>query len=268
MSNMIKKSVLIIKPDAFHLGWMGSTRRLFHITKALQCLNFDVILLAGRMTNPHMQRDVDSMFPGIVIRTNHSGDYPIIFERSALTKRLWRGFWKVCGENVYWSKLSWGWAERLDVKKIIKTLQEKNLRPTFIWGVSSNYLEGAVAAERISKELDIPWVFELHDPPRRAGLGSDLMIVKRRFQDLLNNASHIVVNAESYREYLIKNYSIYPQKITTIYLTYERRMQEFEKDIPKNTKFTTVYAVFLSGKGDRSLKSVILALSDAFKKIR
>lgn len=257
-----KKSVLMVMPDAFHQGWMGATRRLFHITKALQRLNFDVILLAGRMTNPELQRNIDSVFPGIVLRTNHSGDYPIIFERSALTKRLWRGFWKVCSENVYWSKLSWGWAERLNVKKIIKTLHDKDLHPMFIWGVSAGYLEGAVAAENIANEFKIPWIFELHDPPRRAGLGPDLTVVKRRFQALLGSASCIVVTAESYEKELVEHYGTPPQKIMTIHLTYEGKIQVNDK--PRNKKFTMVYAGSLSG--DRSLKSVILALKESFEK--
>lgn len=262
LSGMVKKNILMIMPDAFHLGWMGATRRLFHIAKALKCLNLDVILLAGRMTNPELQREIDLMFPGIVIRTNHSGNYPILFEGSNLAKRLWRGFWKVRGENVYWSKLSWGWAERLDVKRVIKTLKEKNLHPTFIWSVSAGYLEGAVAAERISRELDVPWIFELHDPPRRAGLGPDLMIVKKRFQNLLDSSSYIVVTAESYRKDLIKSYGVSAQKIMTIYLTYERKVQV--KDVSRNTKFTMVYAGSL--RGDRTLKSLILALKEAFEK--
>ena len=255
-------AILLVMPDAFHLGWMGSTRRVFHLAKAFQTLGFELVLLAGRATNPAVQYEIDKAFPGRVIRTRHSGDYPRLLDVSPFLRRCWRAGWKLRGDNVYWSKLSWGWARRLDIAFVREALVGQGVTPALIWGVSAGYLEGAVAAQCIAQCLKVPWVFELQDPPRRAGLGLDNAAVKKEFSSLLHDAARIVVVAESYGHVLQKVYGFSAKCLHTVHLSYEGMSQI--GSVPRNDKFILVYAGSLSG--GRSLKSLVLTMEGAFKK--
>ena len=128
-------------------------------------LGFKVALLAGRTTNPKIQNEIDEAFPGVVIRTHHTGDYPLILDTSPITRRAWRTGWKLRGESYYWSKLHWGWADKIDIHWLKKVLYQHDIRTALIWGVCVVYLEGAVLAQRMTRLFGVPWVFELQDPP-------------------------------------------------------------------------------------------------------
>ena len=104
----------MVFPEAFHLGWLGATRRLFHLAESFARLGFDVVLLARRMGDPRLQQQIDIEFPGQVLRTRHTGDYPIVFDGKPFLERAWRMGWKMRGQDLYWSRLSWGWVDRLD----------------------------------------------------------------------------------------------------------------------------------------------------------
>jgi len=253
--------VLIVAPDAFHLGWMGATLRLFHIAEAFQRLRFSVVLLAGRMTNPSSQRDIDAEFPGLVFRTCHTGNYPQLLEDFGFLRRIWRAGWKLQGSEVYWSKLHWGWAERLDIIDLKDRFVKRNVHPTLVWGVSAGYLDGAVAAERIARASDVPWVLELHDPPRRAGLGEDCEAIKTRFGQMLANAAKVVVTARSYGLDIAESYCLSGKKWETVYLSYEKK--DFLYEPIRTEVFSLVYVGSLVGK--RSLSILVRALQRAFQ---
>jgi len=256
-------SVLLIHPDAFHLGWMGATQRLFHIAKAFNEIKFKVVLLSGRCTNPELQKILDDEFPGIVIRSGHSGDYPFFIDFSKTFRRGIRVFWKLSGQDSYWTKLSWGWAKRLNLNWVHKEVHIRQLTPSLIWGVSAGYLDGAVAARQIADSYGLPWIFELHDPPRRAGLGPDNKEVQRKFSGLLNDAARVVVTAESYKQSLVQNYSLNPGKLHTIHLSYDGEpCQSANISAQKQGFFNLVYAGSLSG--GRTVKPLLKAISDAF----
>lgn len=252
------RSVLMVVPDAFHLGWMGATRRVFHIAWALRSFGFDVTLLGGRWINPDVQSKIDEEFPGHVIRTGHSGDYPSLFEGFSLLRRAWRATWKLRGEDVYWSKLSWGWADRLDVEWVISKLRENGKTPVLVWGVTGGYLEGAVAAERIAAGLGVPWILELHDPPRRAGLGPENRRVRSCFHGLLRSAACVVVTAASYADQLEREYGKEIGRIYVVHLTYAGKPREV---VHAGDEFRLVYAGSLDG--GRSLSPVLYALKQA-----
>jgi len=253
--------VLVVASDAFHLGWMGATRRLFHIAEAFQKLGFSVVLLAGRMTNPSVQRDIDAEFPGVVLRTRHTGDYPRLFDTSRTLRRVWRAGWKTRGSEVYWSKLHWGWAERLNLDKLKDQLAREGIKPTLVWGISAGYLDGAVAAERIARAYGVPWVMELHDPPRRAGLGEDSEIIKQRFAELLTAAAKVVVTARTYGLELADRYSLPEEKWATVHLTYEGKTVVGE--LVRKNVFYVVYVGSLDG--GRSLSALVEALQGALR---
>lgn len=256
-SQTSRSAVLIVAEDAFNLGWMGSTQRLFHVARAFQTLGLHTVLIAGRRMNSAVQLEIDARFPGLVIRTKHSGLYPRLVERFNLLRRAWRASWKMLGEDTYWARLSWGWADLIDIERTVNTLNEACVKPVLVWGVSAGYLAGAVAAERLARRLGLPWVFELQDPPRRAGLGPDSDTVKRRFSSLLNAASRVVVTTESYGRFLREAYGLPAEKCRVIHLTYDNGVSCSTQR--SDGGFRLVYAGWLS----RDRASCALALLKA-----
>jgi len=254
-------TIIMINPDAFHLGWMGATRRIIHISGAFKAIGLQPVLIAGLATVPQLQCPLDKAFGGRVIRTRHSGDYPGIMDQSRILRRAWRAYWKLHGEDYYWRKLSWGWADKLDVQALQKNLTQLDFRPSIVWGISAGYLEGAVAAQRVAHALHLPWVFELQDPPRRGGLGQDNEAVKAQFSALLHDAACIVVTAKSYGDTLKEGFGVDSQRIHTIHLSFDGNEQDNDSPGKVHT-FTVVYAGSLDG--GRSLKPLITAIAKAF----
>ncbi len=256
---MSLRSLLMVAPDAFHLGWMGATRRLFHLAEAFRALGYETVLLAGRATVPALQKEIDSEFPGRVLRSRHSGDYPWIFDHFKNSRRIWRITWKARGQEIYGSKLSWGWADKLREGWLLKCLARFGVTPSLVWGVSAGYLAGAMTARRISRLLEIPWVLELHDPPRGVGFGPDKNRVRNGFEELLAEANSIVVTANSYKAKLVKDFDVSPSRIDTVHLSYEGGVSD---NIPvENGHFTIAYLGSLDG--GRSLRPLLEALKRA-----
>lgn len=108
---------------------MGATLRVFNLAKAFISLGFDVALLAGKMTNETQQVDIDKQFPGIVVRTKHSGHYPGIFYHGLLSKRVCRMLWKVRSDEFYWANLSFGWGRILDLNWVLQELERRKFNP-------------------------------------------------------------------------------------------------------------------------------------------
>lgn len=250
-----QQCVVMVAEDAFHLGWMGSTRRILHLAGAFRELGYGVVLVSGRCARIVSLAEVERRFPGPIIRTRHSGHYPPMIEGSALLKRAWRAGWKLCGQDFYYSRLSWGWAEGLPIDSTVARIRATGHLPIAIWGVSAGYLGGAVGAMNIARALEVPWVLELHDPPRRAGLGVDLPAVRSRFEGLLLAADSVVVNAMTYGERLATEYPKVAERLHVVPLTYEQR--EVRK-----LQSARIFKLTYTGSLDsgRSLKPLIAAL--------
>lgn len=248
----MKRTILMVFPEAFHLGWLGATRRLFHLAECFVRLGFDVVLLARRMGDPRLQQQIDIEFPGQVLRTRHTGDYPILFDGKPFLERAWRMGWKMRGQDFYWSRLSWGWVDRLDTGWVGRELQARGAAPVLIWGICGGYLEGGTAADRLAKEMEVPWVFELQDPPRGAGLGTNQRSIVRMFRHLLSTANAVVVTADTYKQVLVSEYAAPEGRVHTIHLTYE---DVSLGPVPHESRsFTVVYAGGLGGgANDRPL---------------
>jgi len=210
-------TVLIVMPDAFHLGYMGATRRLFHFAAAFQELGFNTVLLAGKRVGGRVQAEIDRQFPALVLRTEHSGAYPRIVDVGPLLRRAWRGLWKARGAEYYAARLSFGWADVLDISRVLKEFERLAIKPDIIWAVSAGYLEGAVAADRLSKVLKVPWILELRDPPRGCGLGPQREMICKEFTRLLQASARQVVTTDSYREHLVWKFNLAPEHIWTIH---------------------------------------------------
>ncbi len=254
------RKILMICPEAFRLGWMGATRRLFHLAYAFQELGFNVALLTGKMTNLPVEIEIDSQFPGMVFRTQHTDAYPHIIDISPAVRRAWRVFWKIKGAEYYISRLSYGWAEKLDVNQVIADLEGRFGTPNLIWGVCAGYLAGGTAADRMAKAIGVPWILELQDPPWGCGLAEERKTISKEFKRLLNAASVQVVVTESYRRKLLADFSINPKKLLTIYLTYDREPINNEKAF-QDAKWRVIYAGSLSG--GRSVAPLLYGLHKA-----
>ena len=255
-------SAIIIAPDAFHLGWMGSTKRIFQIACAFKKLGYQPVLIAAKMINPKIQSSIDNIFPGIVIRTKHTGAYPSIIDNSKFTRRAWRAGWKINGEKEYWANLHLGWANQINIDFLKNQFKNKLIQPILAWGVSAGYLDGAAGAQKISKEFDVPWFFELHDPPRNAGIGKDLENIKDNFKQLLFKSSKVIVTAESYGAYLEKVYGLPKTRSTALHLTFDGEIKNNNGNT-NSTEFNLLYAGSLNG--GRSLGDLIKAIHLASK---
>ena len=238
--------VLMVMPDAFHLGWLGATRRLFHLAGAFRELGFAVALLAGKITNVRVQAQIDRQFPGVVLRSGHTGAYPRLIDVTPISRRAWRALWKVRGLEYYMSRLSYGWAEAVDVNRVMKELEQRFGRPNLIWGVCTGYLAGGKAADRLAKLLGVPWVFELQDPPWGCGLGPGRETVRAEFKRLLESATKLVVVTESYRRKLLTEFTLNSQALQTIYLTYDCEPIS-DSNIRHDEKWRVVYTGSLDG---------------------
>lgn len=254
------RNLLIVEPEAFHIGWLGATKRLFHLAYAFRELGFNVALLAGKATNMRLQAKIDSQFPGSVIRTHHTGAYPRPVDIKPLSRRAWRALWKVRGAEYYAGRLSFGFAETLDINKTANEIESHNLRPDLIWGVSAGYLGGATASDKLAKVFGIPWIFELQDPPRGCGLGSERATIKAEFARLLEASPKQIVVTESYRDKLLKEFNLNPKTIQAIHLTYEGKPAE-EANPLQDAKWSILYAGSL--QGGRSMAPLLYGLAKA-----
>lgn len=254
-------AVLLVIPDVFHLGWMGETKRLFHLAHALHKIGYKIVLLAGKVVKPAAQAPIDEEFPGLVIRTKHIGDYPNLLNWSPQLRRTWRALWKARGEDHYWSKLSWGWADRLRVDHVAADLEEKQIDVRIVWGANTGYLDGAVAAARLASVLQIPWVFELQDPPRRTLVEPLCHSVIERFKNLLGQATGVVVTTNSYRNKLLQQYSLDGSKVHVLPLTFDGKWASLPSpaSVTDSQPFRILYAGSLSG--GRSLAPLISAMA-------
>mgnify|MGYP000123486570 CR=1 FL=1 len=236
-------------PNAFQYGWMGSTQRLLQVAKAFTSLGFEVTLIASDYSDREIQGQIDSEFPGQVVRTSHSGSYPWFVDGVPALRRLWRGWWRLRGRPVYWLNVSEGWATRITASTIGRLLlRAGNKRPSLVWGISAGLLEGGSAAERIAGYFDCPWVYELHDPPLHAGLQDTIASMDGRFRTLLDSAALIVTNSQTYERSLHANFDVPQAKLRTIFLTFAGTLGQWVA--PTNEKLTVGH--FGSMNGERS----------------
>lgn len=256
-------TTLFVMADAFHLGWMGATKRLFHLAKAFRELGFNAALLAGKMIDERVQAEIDKQFPGLVIRTHHTGAYPPLLDVAPLARRAWRALWKARGAEHYAARLSYGWAQVLDIDSVIRELESCALRPNLIWGVSAGYLSGGTAAERLAKTLPVPWILELQDPPWGCGLGPERAPICAEFERLLQTSARQIVTSESYRKRLLEKFAFDPEGIRTIHLTYDGELVERAVD-SRAAEWCAVYAGSL--QGGRSLAPLLRGLRKALNR--
>ncbi len=252
--------ILMIMPTAFRFGWMGATRRIFQIANTFKESSYNVALLAGAFSNPEIQKEIDDAFPGPVFRTTRSGPYPGLFNRSESTRRLLRLMWRIGGLDLYWRKLSFGWAIGQDLDEIKRALSLRSFSPRLIWGITTGYLDGPLLAHLLSNRYDVPCALEIHDPPEGAGIGVDINAITMQYRMLTEGADKIFVTTNSYGNSLRKQFGVPARKIGVLHLSFDGEISNNFKSI-HGRKIKFIYAGDL-GAG-RSLAGFIRALASS-----
>jgi len=249
------KHIWIVTGNAFQYGWMGSTKRILSIARALNLLGINTSLVSSKIVHHKLQPSIDAIFPGKVFRNQNFGPYPKIIENDFF-KKITRGFYRLRGDQFYWNKVSCGWGDRLKNSEI--EIAERTLgKPDLIWGVCGGLLEGGIAASKISQYFGCDLIYELHDPPLRTmpEFGDDCL--QNRFNEIIDSSNSVIVNAENYLEYLIKARSLFSaDKFVYIPQCYETSSKFKNKEI--STCMTLGY--FGSLNKPRSLLPILEAI--------
>jgi glycosyltransferase involved in cell wall biosynthesis len=208
--------ILVIFREAFSTGWLGSTNRIFQLAEVLREDNHVVTLLTARYVDEKVQAEIDGVFPGNVFRTINSGCYPPIAEYSSITRRLWRGLWKLAGEEQYFCSLSLGWALAMEYDDTIGAIEKQHGPIDVVWGICGGYIDSLMAATSIAAQVKKPSILEMHDPPWHAGLKEDYRILTNVYRSLLGAATYIVTNTESYRIEIIRRFLVPEAQVVEI----------------------------------------------------
>lgn len=265
---MAQRSILLVFPEGFHLGWMGATNRIMAVARALNQNGWAVFLLASRSAVPEIERNVERYFPGRIIRTNYTGDYPLLFDLNPLTRRAWRATWKAKSFDYYAARLSYGWAGRLSRDHAV--LDEiKKISPAVLWGISAGYLGGACGASLLAERLNVPWILELQDPPLFCDGVKTAPSVATEFCRLLQHANKVITLTKTYKGELLKLGFIPENRIECIYYTFDESAADLSKHpLPVYShggQLVLLYAGWLSGS--RTLKPLIDGLYKAVKQM-
>jgi hypothetical protein len=256
----LSKTILMVMPNAFEYGWMGSTSRIIVIANSFKKLGYNVVLLTRMYINKSVQEEIDFCFPGMILRTYHYGAYPSLIDKYSLLRRMWRILWRIQGQSKYWQNISFGWANILQPQAIKLTLEAFSCDVKLIWGISAGLLEGGVAASLLASELKVPWIYELHDPPLHAGLGVTINGIEECFSELLTDANLVVPNTKAYQDLLIKKWKLKSERSFLMYFTFEESIQEIKPDSRDPHKDKWKMGHYGSLAGDRSINPILEAL--------
>lgn len=219
-----KKVVVIVLANAFKFGWMGSTKRLFSICQSLLNNNCSVVLIRRIQENESELTKIIQAFPGRVISINDHAEYPDIMPKIVILKKMIRGWWRLLGRGYFYRQLSYGWSDKTNVNEVIGKCEIKSA--DLIWAMSGGFLDSLNLAARLSSELGIPFISELHDPPIGADLHFSDEKIERKYKYILNQSLMVVTNSNYYQSKLKAKYSIPRDKLKNIYMTYDAGTSE------------------------------------------
>jgi len=206
----------IIDQDPFGLGWLGSTQRLFAISRALRVHDWVTTAIGGRRPRVRRHPEIEQAFPGTVIRTPfpagawpRAWDYPYIRGVWIRAARAGGKGHLLADPEFHWAPLMGEWALRLAAK---------TGRPDIIWGISYGNLTAVAAARRVSERLEVPLVIEFQDPcpPPGRRLGPE---EKTAMTAALRQASAIITTTSTYAAALCGEYPEAAGKTHVVYLT-------------------------------------------------
>ncbi|MBA6335658.1 hypothetical protein H4J57_00400 [Colwellia sp. BRX8-7] len=260
---MKSKAVLIVLPNAFKFGWMGSTKRLFSISNAFNSLDYKILVVAQNYENESVQRKIESEYSWKVLRTTSFGNYPEIIGKFNLLRRLFRGFWRLIGKEKSLYNISLGWANKLNIKEILNDNVLDDYDFKLVWGMSAGMLDGAKSASKLADYLSVPWVMELHDPPIGVDIHCEYKSLVHEFTQLLEDCSLVVPNTKSYQSLIIEKYKIATKKCIPIFMTYEITPQSLLINQSPSVEFVIGYVGTLNGH--RTLNNFAYALIEVVR---
>lgn len=256
----MRKSVIICLPNAFSYGWLGSTNRLFNICNALIKLGFDVHVFSQGYEEKELQEAIENEFPGTVHRYESWLTKSKFKFFHSFSNKVQKVLWRLRGKNIYFSKLSYGWSDKVNIKSLIGVSKLSTDEVSLVWGICGGKLDGINLANRVAQELNVPWVIELHDPPIGADIKIKVLEVEEKYRFLLNSADVIIPTTKTYADLIIDKYYISQSKVNTIFLTYNKSKIAHGKSRDINSCWSFCYAGTLKGK--RTLLPFIEAISE------
>ena len=260
-----ENSILIIKSGAFVNGMIGGMYRLFNLAESILENNRIPILLSNKYLNPRVQKILDEKFPGLVIRTEHTGCYPKTLDHLSITRKIWRGVWKIKGLKYYNYKLSLGWGENFNPETILKKLKDANIKVNLLWAICGGYIDAILVAYKLHEILKLPFIIDFWDPPIGCGIGPNNELISERFKYLLAKSKAQITVTFSYKNKLLEDYPFLNEKnIHLLYFCYNKNNQ-LEEEKRTDGKFKLVYTGSLGG--GRQLFPVLKAIEIAANKL-
>ena len=139
-----KKTVLIVWPFAFSLGWRGAAPRVMDLATELASRGWNLILLHELVPWPVDFSAQVLAFPGKVLHTPFSGACWPLLDGHKFLRRLNRTLWRLGGRSYYNQKVELGWAGRV-VPWVARNWSVEP--PDVLWAVTSNNIAGGLAAQ-------------------------------------------------------------------------------------------------------------------------
>ncbi|MFH4896446.1 glycosyltransferase [Vibrio diabolicus] len=264
------KIAVVILPSLYKFGWMGSTKRYLSIVLALKKLGYEVRTIAQPYEDREKQVALESELSNL-------GDIIRVGPKVSLM-RILRFPLKIISPTIFNYLVSTLWARLV----VLDTLLPKAEIPRveFIWAMSGQSLDAAVLARRISEKYNIPWVYELHDPPIGADIVSQNELISRQHKNLLDKSSFIITNANSYKNLIVEHYKIPEKKIINIYLKIKSfKESNFESNrlnigyfgslsSPRNMDFLADCSLFKSNSFGFDIKLHLAGQGDGFASLQ
>jgi glycosyltransferase involved in cell wall biosynthesis len=137
---------------------------------------------------------------------------------------------------------------------------KQRYRVISIVGISGGYLDGPIVAQKLSSELEVPWVYSHHDPPWNVLIGKPNPRLCKTYIKLINDSHCVIFNCAEMARALRRLGVINEDKIRVIYTPFIDGL--FVKDKPcreLNQKISVIYG----GATDqsRSLDCILFGLN-------
>jgi glycosyltransferase involved in cell wall biosynthesis len=263
---MTSHRLWIVDHDAFNLGWLGSTGRLFAISRALQARDWQTTLVSARRTFVRRRREIERAFPGSLTQLPFPEDacprvlnYPYI--RTVWIRTHKRGSGRLVDDpELLWTPKVERWTQRQAAEAG---------RPDVIWAVSYGALRSPVVARCMSESLEVPLVVEFQDPCPLPGDEFTLAQVNT-LEMTLRHASAIITTTSTYAEELRHSHPDVVGKVHVVYLTMPTPSPHAGAhtplDLPGNATLTLLHPGSLYENEGRSANGLLAALPLFFEK--
>lgn len=252
------RRLLISFPNAFILGWLGSTSRISDLASGLAELGWRSDLLTSKPLGGAEPLECEESFPGRVIRIPfHMGPWPLWLDFKGI-RRLWLLACRLLGRGNLLDDPERVWPVRL--RRWQKSLRQSCGRtPDLVWGVCTGYIDGLVAARTLSDLFNCPFVAEFQDPPRSARCPGE----ERALSACISSCAKVVTTTRALAEHLEEAFPVCRGKISTVYLSYEEVCPADTTDGRQDDALTILHAGRLHGRDERNARMLVQGLASA-----